>query len=143
MMLIIWTITKRKTTMDDHEVNSPMKKPPHPGQVLKGLYLEPLGLSVTDAAKGLGVTRKTLSQLINGHQSISPDMALRLAEAFNTTPQLWLNMQQNFDLRQAEQRERNYTIQHFWTASHAESVPHTHTPTAATTASGSGSGTRA
>lgn len=96
-----------------------MKNPPHPGQVLKGLYLEPLELSVTDAAKGLGVTRKTLSQLINGHQSVSPDMALRLSEAFNTTPQLWLNMQQNFDLRQAELRERNYTIQHFWTASPA------------------------
>ena len=96
-----------------------MKNPPHPGQVLKGLYLEPLELSVTDAAKGLGVTRKTLSQLINGHQSVSPDMALRLSEAFNTTPQLWLNMQQNFDLRRAEQQERNYTIQHFWTASPA------------------------
>jgi len=105
--------------MEDNKVKSPMKNPPHPGQVLKGLYLEPLELSVTDAAKGLGVTRKTLSQLINGHQSVSPDMALRLSEAFNTTPQLWLNMQQNFDLRQAELRERNYTIQHFWTASPA------------------------
>lgn len=118
--LIISTITKQKATnMEDNKVKSPMKNPPHPGQVLKGLYLEPLELSVTDAAKGLGVTRKTLSQLINGHQSISPDMALRLSEAFNTTPQLWLNMQQNFDLRLAEKKERNYTIQHFWTASPA------------------------
>ena len=117
-MLIIWTIIKQKaTTMEDNKVKSPMKNPPHPGQVLKGLYLEPLELSVTDAAKGLGVARKTLSQLINGHQSVSPDMALRLSEAFNTTPQLWLNMQQNFDLRKAEKQERNYTIQHFWTAS--------------------------
>ncbi len=93
-----------------------MKNPPHPGQVLKGLYLEPLELTVTDAAKGLGITRKTLSQLVNGRQSITPDMALRLAEAFDTTPQLWLNMQQNFDLRQAEKKERNYTVQRFWTA---------------------------
>lgn len=103
--------------MEDNKVQSPMKNPPHPGLVLKSLYLEPLELSVTDAAKGLGVARKTLSQLINGHQSVSPDMALRLSEAFNTTPQLWLNMQQNFDLRQAEKQERNYSIKHFWTAS--------------------------
>lgn len=85
--------------MEDNKVKSPMKNPSHLGHVLRRLYLEPLSLSVTDAVKGLGVTRKTLSQLINGHQSVSPDMALRLSEAFNTTPQLWLNMQQNFDLR--------------------------------------------
>ena len=74
--------------MQDNKVEGPMKNPPHPGQVLKGLYLEPLELTVTDAAKGLGITRKTLSQLVNGRQSISPDMALRLSEAFDTTPQL-------------------------------------------------------
>ena len=94
-----------------------MKKPVHPGQVLKGLYLEPLALSITDAAKGLGVTRKTLSQLVNGHHGITPEMALRLSEAFNTTPQLWLNLQQNFDLRQAEQKEKSFTVQHFWQSS--------------------------
>ena len=65
--------------------------------------------------KGLNITRKTLSQLVNGRQSITTDMALRLSEAFDTTPQLWLNMQQNFDLRQAEKKERNYTVQRFWT----------------------------
>ena len=106
--------------MEDTSVKGPMKNPPHPGQVLKGLYLEPLELSITDAAKGLGVTRKTLSQLINGHHAVTPDMALRLAEAFNTTPQLWLNMQQNFDLRQAEKKEKNYTVQQFWRSSGAE-----------------------
>ncbi len=93
-----------------------MKNPPHPGQVLKGLYLEPLELTVTDAAKGLGITRKTLSQLVNGRQAVTPDMALRLSEAFGTTPQLWLNMQQNFDLRKAEKKERNYAVQRFWAA---------------------------
>ena len=100
--------------MEDNRVKGPMKNPPHPGQVLKGLYLEPLELSITDAAKGLGVTRKTLSQLINGHHGITPEMALRLSVAFSTTPQLWLNMQQNFDLRQAEKKKKNYTVQLFW-----------------------------
>ena len=100
-------------------MKGPMKNPPHPGAVLKGLYLEPLELTITDAAKGLGITRKTLSQLINGHHGVTPDMALRLAEAFNTTPQLWLNMQQNFDLRQAEKKEKTVTVQRFWQASGA------------------------
>lgn len=100
--------------MEESIIKGPMKNPPHPGQVLKGLYLEPLELTITEAARGLGVTRKTLSQLVHGHHAVTPDMALRLSEAFNTTPQLWLNMQQNFDLRQAEKKEKNYTIQHFW-----------------------------
>ncbi len=106
--------------MEDTRVKGPMKSPPHPGAVLKGLYLEPLALSITSAAKGLGVTRKTLSQLINGHHGVTPGMALRLAEAFNTTPQLWLNMQQSFDLRQAEKKGRAYNIQHFWQSSGTE-----------------------
>lgn len=109
--------------MENNRVKGPMKNPPHPGQVLKGLYLEPLELSITDAAEGLGVTRKTLSQLINGHYGITPDMALRLAEAFNTTPQLWLNMQQNYDLRQAEKKEKTYTIRHFWPSPNAGLQP--------------------
>lgn len=102
--------------MNETMVTSPMKNPPHPGQILKGLYLEPLELSITEAAEGLGVSRKTLSQLINGHFGITPDMALRLAEAFNTTPQLWLNMQQNYDLRQAQKKEKSYNVRHFWPA---------------------------
>jgi addiction module HigA family antidote len=108
--------------MSENNVKGPMKMPVHPGQVLKDLYLEPLELTITDAAKGLGVTRKTLSQLVNGHHAVTPDMALRLAEAFNTTPQLWLNMQQNYDLRQAENKEKNYSITHFWTASKSGSA---------------------
>ena len=78
-------------------------KPVHPGHILKGTYLEPLGLSQTDAATNLGVTRKTLSMLLNGRQGISAEMALRLAKAFNTSPQLWLNMQQHYDLWNAGQ----------------------------------------
>src|SRR6266700_7077986 len=76
-------------------------KPEHPGRVLKELYLEPLGLSQAEAADNLGIARKTLSMLLNEHQGISAEMALRLAKAFNTTPELWMNMQSNYDLWEA------------------------------------------
>lgn len=72
--------------------------PVHPGKVLKELYLEPLGLTNGDAAANLGIARKTLSLLLNEHQGISAEMALRLAKAFRTTPELWMNMQRDFDL---------------------------------------------
>ena len=75
-----------------------MHKPAHPGEVLKELYLEPLQLTITDTAKALGVTRNALSELINGHSGVSTKMALRLGKSFGTTPELWLNMQQNYDL---------------------------------------------
>ena len=80
-----------------------MHNPTHPGEVLKELYLEPLGLSVTEAAEALGVSRKTLSALINGRYGVSPHMAIRLSKAFCTSPRLWLNMQQNYDLWTARQ----------------------------------------
>jgi antitoxin HigA-1 len=80
-----------------------MHNPAHPGEVLKDLYLQPLNLSVTDAAKHLGITRKTLSQLVNAQAGVSPAMALRLAKVFNTTPDSWLNMQKNYDLWQVQQ----------------------------------------
>jgi len=80
-----------------------MHSPPHPGEVIKELCLEPLGLSVTDAAKALGVSRKTLSAIMNGRSGISPGMALRLAKAFDTSPESWLNQQMQYDLWIAEQ----------------------------------------
>lgn len=80
-----------------------MHNPPHPGEVIKELCLEPLGLSVTDAAKALGVSRKTLSALLNGRSGISPEMALRLAKAFDTSPESWLNQQMQYDLWIVEQ----------------------------------------
>jgi addiction module HigA family antidote len=83
-----------------------MHNPPHPGEIIKEAYLEPLGLTVTEAAKALKVTRKTLSTVINGKAGISSAMAIRLSKAFNTTPQLWLNMQQSYDLWHA-QKETN------------------------------------
>lgn len=88
-------------------------KPIHPGQVLKEMYLEPLSLNQSDAATNLGVARKTLSMLLNGHQGISAEMALRLSKAFNTTPELWLNMQRNYDLWNAGQRVKLSQIKVF------------------------------
>jgi addiction module HigA family antidote len=83
-----------------------MYKPAHPGEVLKEMYLEPLGLTVTIAAESLGITRKTLSELVNGRSGISTSMALRLSKAFGTTPELWLNMQQNYDLWKAKKKTK-------------------------------------
>lgn len=75
-----------------------MHNPPHPGEVLRELCLEPLELTVTDAAKALGVSRKTLSAILNCRSGISPEMAIRLAKAFDTTPESWLNQQMQYDL---------------------------------------------
>ena len=72
--------------------------PPHPGEILKELCLEPLGVSVTRAAEALGVSRKTLSSILNGRAGISPEMALRLSKAFGTSPESWLNQQMQYDL---------------------------------------------
>ncbi len=83
-----------------------MHKPAHPGEVLKEMYIEPLGLTVTQTAKALGVTRKALSELVNMRSGISTTMALRLSKAFGITPELWLNMQRNHDLIQAQKRVR-------------------------------------
>jgi antitoxin HigA-1 len=81
-----------------------MHNPPHPGEVLRELYLGPLDLTITAAAAGLGVTRKALSELVNGRTDISRDMAIRLAKAFpNTDIRLWLDLQIQYDAWQAEQ----------------------------------------
>lgn len=80
-----------------------MYNPPHPGKTIKELCLEPLGLSVTEAAKALGVSRKTLSSIVNGKAGISPEMAVRLSIAFNTSSESWLNQQTQYDLWRAEQ----------------------------------------
>ncbi len=74
-----------------------MHNPPHPGEVLKQLCMEPLNLTVTDAARGLGVSRKTLSSILNGRAGVSPEMVVRLSIAFDTSAESWLN-QQRFKL---------------------------------------------
>jgi len=87
-----------------------MHNPPHPGEVLKELCLEPLGLSVTEAAEALGVSRKTLSSILNGRAGISPEMAIRLSMAFGTSAESWLNQQSMFDLWQVEQRQPTFHV---------------------------------
>ncbi len=77
-----------------------MKNPVHPGAIVRG-SLEELGLSVTGAAKVLGVTRPTISKIVNSKAAISPDMAIRLSKAFGSTPEFWLRLQLNYDLAQA------------------------------------------
>lgn len=88
-----------------------MFNPPHPGEILKEDYLVPLGLTVTKTASALGVSRKNLSEVINGHTGISPEMALRLSQSFNTTPEFWLNLQVQYDLWQANEKLRSASIQ--------------------------------
>jgi addiction module HigA family antidote len=83
-----------------------MHNPPHPGEVLRELCFEPLGISVTDAAKALGISRKTLSSILNGRAGISPEMAVRLSIAFDTSAESWLNQQIQYDLWQAEKRRK-------------------------------------
>jgi addiction module HigA family antidote len=87
-----------------------MHNPPHPGEVLRELCLEPLGVSVTDAAKALGVSRKTLSSVLNGRAGISPEMAVRLSIAFETSAESWLNQQVQYDLWQAEKRRKSLRV---------------------------------
>ena len=80
-----------------------MFNPPHPGELLREDYLKALGLSVTQAARALGVTRKTLSAVVNEKAGVSPAMAYRLAKALDTSPELWLNLQAQYDLWQARE----------------------------------------
>jgi addiction module HigA family antidote len=87
-----------------------MHNPPHPGEILKELCLEPLGISITDAANSLGVSRKTLSELINGRSGISPEMAIRLAAAFNTSAESWWIQQMHYDLWRARQNHQELNI---------------------------------
>ncbi len=80
-----------------------MHNPPHPGEIIRECCIAPLRLTVTDAAKALGVTRKTLSALVNQRAGISPEMALRLSKVFGRSPEGWLKLQLQYDLWQTEQ----------------------------------------
>ena len=79
-------------------MNSRKRPPTHPGGILKRHYLEPLSLAISQAAAALGVSRKTVSKIVNERGDVTPDMALRLARAFGTSPELWLNLQRTYDL---------------------------------------------
>lgn len=87
-----------------------MHNPPHPGEIIKELCLEPLGVSITEAAEALGVSRKTLSSIVNGKAGVSSEMAVRLSIAFNTSSESWLNQQTQYDLWQAEQHRKDLHV---------------------------------
>jgi addiction module HigA family antidote len=90
-----------------------MHDPPHPGEVIRDLCLEPLGLTVSRAAQGLGVSRKTLSQILNGHAGISPEMAIRLSKAFGGSAESWLQQQSQYDLWRARQHGEDLAVERF------------------------------
>lgn len=90
-----------------------MQNPPHPGGIVKRQCLDPLGLTVTRAAEGLGVTRKALSELINERTGISIEMAIRLSKAFGSNPETWLGMQTAYDLWQARDRASEIEVEEF------------------------------
>ena len=91
----------------------PMANPCHPGEIVKYECLEPLGLTVTKAAKGWGVTRQALSNVINGRAGVSVDMAIRFSKAFGSTPETWLEMQMAYDLWQARDRANEIKVERF------------------------------
>ncbi len=84
------------------------RQPTHPGGILRRHYLEPLSLTITEVADDLGISRKTLSKIINERGAITPDMALRLSIAFNTSAELWLNLQNNYDLWVASRKSGDW-----------------------------------
>ena len=88
----------KSTTSNAIERVGPMHNPPHPGEVLRELCLKPAGLTIKEVAEAIGVSRTALSQLVNGHSRLSPDMAHRLAGAFRTSVEMWLNLQHQHDL---------------------------------------------
>jgi len=87
-----------------------MKNPPHPGEIIRELCIKPLGLTVTRAAQGLGVTRKTLSLLLNGHAGVSPEMAVRLSQAFGRSPESWLQLQVQYDIAQVKRSAKEIKL---------------------------------
>ena len=91
----------------------PMKNPPHPGHTIKDACLDPLGLSVTEAAKVLDIARHTLSRVLNGHAGLSPEMAIRLEKAGWSNADHWLRLQTAYDLAQARQHEREINVQRY------------------------------
>jgi addiction module HigA family antidote len=90
-----------------------MLNPPHPGRMARQECLEALGLTVTEGAKGLGVSRQVLNDLVNEKAAISPEMAIRLEKAFGSTADTWLRMQAAYDLAQARKKENKINVQRF------------------------------
>ena len=87
-----------------------MKTPPHPSRIVRQECIEPLGLTVTETAKRLGVTRQALNNLVNGKGGISAEMAVRLSKTFGSSSEVWLGMQMEYDLAQVEKEARNIKV---------------------------------
>jgi antitoxin HigA-1 len=87
--------------------------PLHPGEILREDYIKERGLTVTEVAKGLGIARANLSAIVNERAGISPELAVKLSEAFGNTAQFWVNLQKNYELWHAERRVNRAIIQHF------------------------------
>ena len=104
---------ERRAFIGGSDARIVMHNPPYPGGIVRRQCLDTLNLSVTEAAKGLGVTRQALSDLINGKAGISIDMAIRLSKAFGSNPETWLGLQMAYDLWQARARTRSLKVRHF------------------------------
>jgi len=89
-------------------MNKMKRKPTHPGRIIQEDYLKPLSMTITEMASILGISRKTLSKIINERGAITPDMSLRISRAFDTTPELWMNLQRNYDLWHAEHISKDW-----------------------------------
>ena len=89
------------------------RKPSHPGNILSGLYIKPLSMTITELSKRIGVSRKAISQIINERKSVTPEMAVRLSLFFKTTPDLWLNLQKSYDLWQVMNSDKKFEIESF------------------------------
>ena len=105
------TLTTQITT--EREKAMGMHNPPHPGEIVRYECLEPLGLTVTRAAQGLGITRQALSEIVNEKAGISVEMSIRLSQAFGSTPETWLGMQTAYDLWRARDRVNEIEVENF------------------------------
>ena len=110
-------IDKPRLTLDyrcmKKKSTTPMKNPPHPGKVVRVSCLEPLGLSVTEGARALGVSRQALSNLVNGRARVSAEMAIRLAKAFGSTTETWICLQTAYDIARALEREDEIEVERY------------------------------
>jgi addiction module HigA family antidote len=88
----------------------PKFNPPHPGEYVKEDCIKPLNISISRAAEGLGVSRSTLSRLVNAQIGVSPEMAVRLSKAFGSTPEMWLRLQNAYDLAEARKGAKNMNV---------------------------------
>jgi len=93
-----------------------MKNPPHPGRIVRQECIEPLGLTVTEAAERLGVKRQTLNNLVNGKAGISPEISIRLSNAFGSSAEVWRGMQMEYDLAQANKNAGRIKVRRITTS---------------------------